>query len=167
MRPRSVAVRHHASDGRCRRPAAPLARSVNRPQNSVRRTCVALGGGNARYDFGANRVATLALLTITTLPSRRFCGTARANFSGHAFTFRRSPTVFAETRMSLDLPAPASYLASHRELSGGRQRFWACIAFGHPHSPTSFSPRSWRWRRWPWWSRRWWFGLGGLRRLKY
>jgi len=62
--------------------------------------CVVLDGGNARYDFGANRVATLALLTITTLPGRRSCGTATAKFSGHAFTFRSSPTVFAETRMS-------------------------------------------------------------------
>jgi hypothetical protein len=35
----------------------------------------------------------------------------------------------------LDPPAPASYLASHRELSEGRQRFWACISFGLPHAP--------------------------------
>jgi hypothetical protein len=61
---------------------------------------IMLGAWKARYDFGENRVATLALLTITTLPGRRSCGTATAKFSGHAFTFRSSPTVFAETRMS-------------------------------------------------------------------
>jgi hypothetical protein len=84
-----------------------------------------------------------------------------------------------QTPGCLDPPAPAFYLASHRELSGGRQCFWACISFGLPHSPLPdcrlirddiwiFFLRSWcwRWRRWPWWSRRWWFGLGGLR-LKY
>src|SRR6266702_6079549 len=61
---------------------------------------IVLGSGKARYDFGENRVATLALLTTTTLPGRRSCGTAMAKFSGHAFTFRSWPTVFAETRMS-------------------------------------------------------------------
>src|SRR5262249_7577519 len=60
---------------------------------------VVLGGGNARYDFGENRVATVTLLTITTLPGRRSCGTAMAKFSGHAVTFRSSPTVFAGTRV--------------------------------------------------------------------
>src|SRR5215472_14771633 len=55
--------------------------------------------GMARYDFGENRVATVTLLTITTLPGRRSCGTAMAKFSGHAVTFRSSPTVFADTRM--------------------------------------------------------------------
>src|SRR5215469_3972450 len=47
--------------------------------------------GMARYDFGENRVATVTLLTITTLPGRRSCGTAMAKFSGHAVTFRRWP----------------------------------------------------------------------------
>jgi hypothetical protein len=61
---------------------------------------IMLGAWKARYDFGENRVATLALLTITTLPGRRSCGTATAKFSGHAFTFRSWPTVFAETGMS-------------------------------------------------------------------
>jgi len=60
---------------------------------------VGLDGGNARYDFGENRVATVTLLTITTLPGRRSCGTAMAKFSGHAVTFRSSPTVFADTQM--------------------------------------------------------------------
>src|SRR5262249_17440213 len=60
---------------------------------------VVLGGGNACYDFGEKRVATVTLLTITTLPGRRSCGTVMAKFSGHAVTFRSSPTVFAETRM--------------------------------------------------------------------
>src|SRR5262249_211050 len=55
---------------------------------------VVLGAWKAHYDFGENRVATLALLTITTLPGRRSCGTATAKFSGHAFTFRSWPTVF-------------------------------------------------------------------------
>jgi hypothetical protein len=40
-----------------------------------------------------------------------------------------------QTPGCLDPPAPACYLASHRELSGGRQCFWACISFGLPHSP--------------------------------
>src|SRR5215471_9276276 len=40
-----------------------------------------------------------------------------------------------QTPGCLDPPAPAFYLASHRELSGGRQCFWACISFGLPHSP--------------------------------
>jgi hypothetical protein len=65
-----------------------------------------LGSGNARYDFGENRVATVTLPTITALPERRSCGTAMAKFSGHAATFRSSPTVFADTRM----PGSASYL---------------------------------------------------------
>jgi hypothetical protein len=54
----------------------------------------------ARYDFGENRVATVALLTITTLPGTRSRGTVTAKFSGHSFTFRSWPTVLAKTRVS-------------------------------------------------------------------
>jgi hypothetical protein len=42
----------------------------------------------------------------------------------------------------LDPPAPASYPASHRELCGGRQRFWACISFGLPHGPRCRLPET-------------------------
>ena len=53
----------------------------------------------ARYDFGENRVAMVALLTITMLPGKRSCGTAMAKFSGHAVILRSWPTVFADARM--------------------------------------------------------------------
>jgi hypothetical protein len=49
------------------------------------------------YGFGETRVATLALLTVTT-PSLA-CGVVMTKFSGHAVTFRSSPTVFADTPM--------------------------------------------------------------------
>jgi hypothetical protein len=38
-----------------------------------------------------------------------------------------------QTPGCLDPPAPAFYLASHRELSGGRQCFWACNHRSGPH----------------------------------
>ncbi len=53
----------------------------------------------AAYGFGETRVATLALLTFTVLSGRRSCGVIMTKFSGHAVTFRSSPTVFADTRM--------------------------------------------------------------------
>ena len=74
--------------------------------------------GMARYDFGGNRVATLTLLTITTLPGRRSCGTAMAKFSVTLLP-SGARRLFLQTPGCLDPPAPAFYLASHRELSGG------------------------------------------------
>jgi hypothetical protein len=46
------------------------------------------------YDFGAQRVATFALLTFTALLASRSCGIVIAKFSGHAVALRSSPTVF-------------------------------------------------------------------------
>ena len=90
---------------------------------------VVLGGGNACYDFGEKRVATVTLLTITTLPGRRSCGTTMAKFSVTLLP-SGARRLFLQTPGCLDPPAPAFYLASHRELSGARQRFWACISLG-------------------------------------
>jgi hypothetical protein len=53
----------------------------------------------ARYDFGETRVARLTLLTFTALSVLRSCGVVITKFSGHAATFRSSPTVLAETPM--------------------------------------------------------------------
>ncbi len=53
-----------------------------------------------RQVFGETRVAWLALLTLTELLGSRSCGVAMAQLSGHAVTFRSSPTVFADTRTS-------------------------------------------------------------------
>ena len=46
------------------------------------------------------RVATLALSTFTVLWGSRSSGVVIAKFSGHAATFRSSPTVFADTLVS-------------------------------------------------------------------
>jgi hypothetical protein len=54
--------------------------------------------GTTPYGFGETRVAKLALMTVTT-PSSRACGVVMTKFSGHAVTFRSSPTVFADTPM--------------------------------------------------------------------
>jgi hypothetical protein len=51
------------------------------------------------YGFGETRVVRLALLTFTALSGLRSCGVMITKFSGHAFTFRSSPTVFADTPM--------------------------------------------------------------------
>ena len=66
---------------------------------TFRRPLLCSAAGMRATTLAENRVATVALLTITTLPGRRSCGTAMAKFSGHAVTFRSSPTVFADTRM--------------------------------------------------------------------
>src|SRR2546423_9782699 len=68
------------------------------------------GGQPADYVFGEVRVATLALLTLTTLSGWRSSGVVMAKFSGHAATFRSSPTVCADT--------PRFLSASTRILSG-------------------------------------------------
>jgi hypothetical protein len=52
------------------------------------------------YVFGETRVAMLALLILTVLPGSPSCGVAITKFSGHAVTFRSSPTVVADTPMS-------------------------------------------------------------------
>src|SRR5438034_39460 len=63
-----------------------------------------------RYGFGEVRVATLALLTFTALSGWRSSGVVITKFSGHAATFRSSPTVCAVT--------PRFLSASTRILSG-------------------------------------------------
>ena len=72
--------------------------------------CPGTGGQRRAYVFGEVRVATLALLTFTTLSGRRSSGVVTAKFSGHAATFRSSPTVCADT--------PRFLSASTRILSG-------------------------------------------------
>jgi hypothetical protein len=62
------------------------------------------------YVFGEVRVATLALLTLTTLSGRLSSGVVMTKFSGQAATFRSSPTVCADT--------PRFLSASTRILSG-------------------------------------------------
>jgi hypothetical protein len=62
------------------------------------------------YVFGETRVATLALLTFTVHSGLRSSGVVMTKFSGHAVTFRSSPTVCAET--------PRFWSASTRILSG-------------------------------------------------
>jgi hypothetical protein len=54
----------------------------------------------ASYGFGETRVATLALLTFTALSGWRSWGVVITKFSGHAVTFRSSPTVLADTPIS-------------------------------------------------------------------
>ncbi|HWX36654.1 MAG TPA: hypothetical protein VNZ53_55725 [Steroidobacteraceae bacterium] len=49
------------------------------------------------YFFGAVRVATLTLLTLTALSACLSCGVVTAKVSGHAVTLRSSPTVLADT----------------------------------------------------------------------
>lgn len=74
------------------------------------------------YDFGETRVATLALLTLMALPGSRSGGVVMAKFSGHAATFRSSPTVFADT------PIPGS--TSTRIRSGQPPRsVWSAATF--------------------------------------
>jgi hypothetical protein len=51
------------------------------------------------YLFGAVRVATLTLLTLTALSACLSCGVVTAKLSGHAVTLRSSPTVLADTLM--------------------------------------------------------------------
>jgi hypothetical protein len=87
------------------------------------------------YDFGAQRVATSALLTFTALLASRSCGIVIAEFSGHAVALRSSPTVFGNVGRQ-GPSRPASYLASHRELPGALRCFLVCSAwelplFGH------------------------------------
>jgi hypothetical protein len=73
---------------------------------------IVLGLANSRrtYVFGEVRVAMLALLTFTALSGRRSSGVVITKFSGHAVTFRSSPTVCADT--------PRFWSASTRILSG-------------------------------------------------
>src|SRR5207248_8558018 len=52
------------------------------------------------YDFGATRVAWLALLTLIALSGFGSGGVVITKFSGHADTLQSSPTVFAETPTS-------------------------------------------------------------------
>src|SRR5205823_14523340 len=74
------------------------------------------------YGFGAYRLDTVTLLTITALPGKRSCGTATARFSGHAATFRSWPTVFAET--------PTFRSVSTRMLFGNPPRaMWSAATF--------------------------------------
>ena len=57
------------------------------------------------YGFGETRVATFALLTFTALSLSRSCGVVIAKLSGHAASFRSSPTVFGgwlDARVYLD-----------------------------------------------------------------
>jgi hypothetical protein len=54
----------------------------------------------ASYVFGAVRVATFTLLTLTALSACRSCGVVSAKVSGHAVTLRSSPTVLADTSIS-------------------------------------------------------------------
>ena len=56
-----------------------------------------LANSRRAYVFGVVRVATLALLTFTTLSGLRSSGVVTTRFSGHAVTFRSSPTVCADT----------------------------------------------------------------------
>jgi hypothetical protein len=79
------------------------------------------------YGFGEVRVATLILLTFTVLSGLRSSGVVIAKFSGHAATFRSSPTVFADSPVS-GSTRPAFYPASYQELIGARQCFWPYIA---------------------------------------
>jgi hypothetical protein len=53
-----------------------------------------------RYVFGAVRVATFTLLTLTALSALRSWGVVTAKVSGHAVALRSSPTVFADNSMS-------------------------------------------------------------------
>ena len=78
----------------------------------------------APYGFGETRVATLALLTFTGLSRSSSCGVVTTTFSGHAVSFRSSPTVFGE--------APMSVSSSTRILSGRPPRaMWsAAMLFG-------------------------------------
>src|SRR6266700_1448582 len=71
---------------------------------------IIMANSRRTYVFGEVRVATLALLTFTTLSGRRSSGVVMAKFSGHAATFRSSPTVCAYT--------PRFLSASTRILSG-------------------------------------------------
>jgi hypothetical protein len=72
------------------------------------------------YDFGAQRVATLALLTFTALLASRSCGIVIVKFSGHAVALRSSPTVFgngwtsasASTRILSGKPPRATWSAA-------------------------------------------------------
>src|SRR5262249_11815683 len=88
-----------------------------------------------RYAFGETRVATLALLTVTTRSAA--CGVVTTKFSGHAVTFRSSATDFADTPTLL---STSTRPASHPALFGGLQHFWACvcsyIAPPAPNHPT-------------------------------
>jgi hypothetical protein len=181
MHPPPDAARRRASGGgRCRPSGVPRVPSVNGSKIACDDpvSCSAAG-------MRATTLARIELRRSPCSPLPRFLVGAPAGLLRPSFRATLLPSEVRRRSLRrlgcLDLPAPASYLASHRELSGGRQRFWACISFRLPHSPlpdcrltrdnildlASFFPRSWRWRRWPWWSRRWWFGLGGLRRLKY
>jgi hypothetical protein len=54
------------------------------------------------YGFGETRVATFALLTFTALSLSRSCGVVIAKLSGHAASFRSSPTVFGDGWMPLN-----------------------------------------------------------------
>ena len=74
------------------------------------------------YLFGETRVATLALLIFTALSGRCSGGVVITKFSGHAVTFRSSPTLVADT------PMPAS--ASTRILPGKPPRaMWSAGMF--------------------------------------
>jgi hypothetical protein len=64
---------------------------------------------NRIYGLGARRVVTLALLTLMALSGECSCGVVITKFSGHTETLRSSPTVFAETSISLSV---STFIAS-------------------------------------------------------
>ena len=83
----------------------PISTRVNKPENDdpsiVRRSNWPSPPRKQRaYGFGETQVGALTLLILTLLSGSPSGGVVIANFSGHAVTFRRSPTVFAETSMS-------------------------------------------------------------------
>jgi hypothetical protein len=106
---RSAKLRHRPrfiQSPRRRRQAALVAQSVRAPSRFIE----ARRFDSAGYCLGETRVATLALLIFTAFSGWRSCGVVITKFSGHAVSFRSSPTVFADTPMCAS--------ASTRILSG-------------------------------------------------
>jgi len=108
-------------------------------QPSIRRLGDCMAGcrlmailSSSPYGFGETRVARLALLTFTALSVSNSGGVVITRFSGHAATFRSSPTVFAETSM------PDS--TSSRTLSGMPPRaMWRAPMFFGLYRMRAFS----------------------------
>ena len=129
-----LAATHQAPGGVGWPSAAPRARSVNGSKIACDDpvSCSAAG-------MRATTLARIELRRSPCSPLPRFLEGAPVGLLWPSSRATLLPSealrLSLQTPGCLDPPAPAFYLASHRELSGGRQCFWACISFGLPHSP--------------------------------
>ena len=132
----------------CASAGDPVAYCTQRYRSYNPQTGTYLGNdGQRHHGFGAVRVATFALLTLTKLSALRSSGVVIARFSGQAVTLRSSPTVFADTpipgstftRILAGKP-PRAKLRAALLLATAQNSFSSiCSVTGQPLIPALFS----------------------------